>query len=155
MVYRISVFWIVPSPLYSLTYKERLLKRCSACYLFKIQSMYHSKKKKKGVDCTIFCFPLQMQLQQFLTNLCLLDDLECCLTLADLLQFPAEFNLMLGKTYWIPDNSTGSREKSSFIGSENVQLRKNAANARVGINLPTYWVAHHRELFIPICVDRN
>lgn len=37
-----------------------------------------------------------MQLEQFVTNLCLLDDLECCLTL-DLLQFPAaEFNLMLG-----------------------------------------------------------
>lgn len=39
-----------------------------------------------------------MQLQQFVTNLCLLDDLECCLTLANLLQFSAaEFNLMLGK----------------------------------------------------------
>ena len=36
----------------------------------------------------------------------LFNHLECCLTLADLLLFPAaEFNLMLGETYSILNNS--------------------------------------------------
>lgn len=56
--------------------------------------------------CTVVCFQLPIWL--FAINSCLLGDLQCCLTLEDLLQFPAaEFNLMLGVTYLRLNNSRG------------------------------------------------